>query len=50
MYYYSTEGVLDLKNILVSIVKNYISIDIIKQDGLAYKSQRNTTKVIKITN
>ncbi|MBR3213704.1 MAG: Ig-like domain repeat protein, partial [Methanosphaera sp.] len=49
-YYYTTDGVLDLKNIPVPQSKNYTSIEVITQDRLAYNSQRNTTKVIKITN
>ena len=49
-YYYTTDGVLDLKNIPVPQAKNYTSIEVITQDRLAYNSQRNTTKVIKITN
>ena len=49
-YYYTTDGVLDLKNIPIPTAKNYTSIEVITQDRLAYNSQRNTTKVIKITN
>ena len=49
-YYYTTDGVLTLKNIPVPQSKNYTSIEVITQDRLAYNSQRNTTKVIKITN
>ncbi|MBQ6220783.1 MAG: Ig-like domain repeat protein, partial [Methanosphaera sp.] len=49
-YYYTTDGVLNLKNIPVPQSKNYTSIEVITQDRLAYNSQRNTTKVIKITN
>ncbi|AWX33168.1 Ig-like domain repeat protein [Methanosphaera sp. BMS] len=49
-YYYTTDGVLDLKNIPVPQSKNYANIEVITQDRLAYNSQRNTTKVIKITN
>ena len=49
-YYYTTDGVLNLKNIRVPQSKNYTSIEVITQDRLAYNSQRNTTKVIKITN
>ena len=49
-YYYTTDGVLNLKSIPVPQSKNYTSIEVITQDRLAYNSQRNTTKVIKITN
>ncbi|MBR3213203.1 MAG: Ig-like domain repeat protein, partial [Methanosphaera sp.] len=49
-YYFTTDGVLNLKNIPVPQAKNYTSIEVITQDRLAYKSQRNTTNVIKITN
>ncbi|WP_335645367.1 Ig-like domain repeat protein [Methanosphaera sp. BMS] len=49
-YYYTTDGVLDLKNIPVPQSKNYTSIEVITQDRLAYNSQRNTTKVIKVIN
>jgi alpha-D-ribose 1-methylphosphonate 5-triphosphate synthase subunit PhnH len=49
-YYYTTDGVLNLKNIPIPTAKNYTSIEVITQDRLAYNSQRNTTKVIKITN
>ncbi|RAP54114.1 MAG: hypothetical protein BZ137_03995 [Methanosphaera sp. rholeuAM130] len=50
MYFYTTDGVLNLKNTPVPQAKNYTTIEVITQDRLAYKSQRNTTKVIKITN
>ncbi|MDO5826489.1 MAG: Ig-like domain repeat protein, partial [Methanosphaera sp.] len=50
MYYYTTDGVLDLKNTPVPQAKNYTSVEVITQDRLAYKSQRNTTTVIKMTN
>ena len=49
-YYYTTDGVLNLKNIPVPQSKNYTSVEVITQDRLAYMSQRNTTKVIKVTN
>ncbi|MBQ6220350.1 MAG: hypothetical protein IJJ47_11505 [Methanosphaera sp.] len=50
MYYYSTDGILNIKNIDIASYSNYKTIEIVTQDRLAYKSQRNTTKVIKITN
>ncbi|RAP51535.1 MAG: hypothetical protein BZ137_09875, partial [Methanosphaera sp. rholeuAM130] len=50
MYYYTTDGVLNLKNIPVPTAKNYTSVEVITQDRLAYKSQRNTTTKIKVTN
>ena len=49
-YYYTTDGVLNLKNIPVPIAKNYTSIEVITQDRLAYNSQRNTTTKIKVLN
>ncbi|RAP54690.1 MAG: hypothetical protein BZ137_00870, partial [Methanosphaera sp. rholeuAM130] len=50
MYYYTTDGVLNLKNIPVPQAKNYTTVEVITQDRLAYKSQRNTTTVIKVIN
>ena len=49
-YYYTTDGVLNLKNIPVPQTKNYTSIEVITQDRLAYNSQRNTTTKIKVLN
>ena len=50
MYYYSTDGILNIKNIDIPSYNKYTSIEIVTQDRLAYKSQRNTTTKIKITN
>ncbi|MDO5826477.1 MAG: Ig-like domain-containing protein, partial [Methanosphaera sp.] len=50
MYFYTTDGVLDLKNTPVPQAKNYTTVEVITQDRLAYKSQRNTTTKIKVTN
>ncbi|MBQ6443574.1 MAG: Ig-like domain repeat protein [Methanosphaera sp.] len=50
MYYYSTDGILNIKNINIPSYNKYTSIEIVTQDRLAYKSQRNTTTVIKVTN
>ena len=50
MYYYTTDGVLELKNTPVPQAKNYTSVEVITQDRLAYKSQRSTTTVIKVLN
>ncbi|AWX31729.1 Ig-like domain-containing protein [Methanosphaera sp. BMS] len=48
MYYYSTNGILTIKNIDIPAYNKYASIEIVTQDRLAYKSQRNTTSVIKV--
>ncbi|MDO5826554.1 MAG: hypothetical protein Q4Q22_09240, partial [Methanosphaera sp.] len=50
MYYYSTNGILNLNNIDIPRYTNYNLIEIVTQDRLAYKSQRNTTNIIKIIN
>ena len=50
MYYYSTKGILNIKDINIPAYNNYKTIEIVTQDRLAYKSQRNTTTVIKVTN
>ncbi|MBR0471355.1 MAG: hypothetical protein IJI98_01485, partial [Methanosphaera sp.] len=50
MYYYSTDGILNIQNINIPSYNKYTSIEIVTQDRLAYKSQRNTTTKIKITN
>ena len=50
MYYYSTNGILNIKDINIPAYNNYKTIEIVTQDRLAYKSQRNTTTVIKVTN
>jgi hypothetical protein len=49
MYYYSTNGILKIKDITIPAYNNYKTIEIVTQDRLAYKSQRNTTTIIKIT-
>ena len=50
MYYYTTDGVLNLKNTPVPAAKNYTSVEVITQDRLAYMSQRNMTSKVKVTN
>ncbi|AWX31716.1 hypothetical protein [Methanosphaera sp. BMS] len=50
MYYYSTNGILNVKNINIPSYNKYTNIEIVTQDRLAYKSQRNSTTKIKITN
>ena len=50
MYYFTTDGVLDLKNTPVPQAKNYTTIEVITQDRLAYMSQRNMTSKVKVTN
>ncbi|RAP53003.1 MAG: hypothetical protein BZ137_07770, partial [Methanosphaera sp. rholeuAM130] len=49
-YFYTTDGILNLKNIPVPASKNYTTIEVITQDRVAYNSQRNTTTKIRITN
>ena len=48
MYYYATDGILNINNIDIPTYSNYKSIEIVTQDRLAYKSQRNTTSTIRI--
>ena len=48
MYYYSTNGRLNIKNIAVPAQDKYTSLEIVTQDRLAYKSQRNTTTKFNI--
>ena len=48
MYYYSTNGILKIKDITIPVYNNYKTIEIVTQDRLAYKSQRNTTSTIKV--
>lgn len=50
LYYYSTDGILNIKNINIPSYNKYTTIEIVTQDRLAYKSQRNTTKTIKVVN
>jgi len=48
MYYYSTNGILSIKDINIPSYNKYNNIEIVTQDRLAYKSQRNTTTKINI--
>ena len=50
IYYFASYGVLNIKNINIPSYNKYSTIEIVTQDRLAYKSQRNTTTVIKVTN
>ncbi|RAP54804.1 MAG: hypothetical protein BZ137_00310 [Methanosphaera sp. rholeuAM130] len=50
MYYYSTNGVLKINNIKIPAYNKYTSIEIVTQDRLAYKNQRNTTSTIRVVN
>ena len=50
MYYYSNNGVLKINNIDIPAYNNYKTIEIVTQDRLAYKSQRNTTSTIRVVN
>jgi len=50
MYYYSTNGILTIKNIDIPSFNKYTNIEVVTQDRLSYKNQRNTTTVIKVLN
>ena len=43
MYYYATNGVLKIQNTQIPAQEKYTSLEIVTQDRLAYKSQRNST-------
>ena len=48
MYYYSTDGILNIKNINIPSLNKYTNIEVVTQDRLAYKNQRNTTTIINV--
>ncbi|RAP43608.1 MAG: hypothetical protein BZ136_09510 [Methanosphaera sp. rholeuAM74] len=48
IYYFASNGVLELKDISIPAYNNYNSIEVVTQDRLSYKSQRNTTNNIKV--
>ncbi|RAP46340.1 MAG: hypothetical protein BZ136_07725 [Methanosphaera sp. rholeuAM74] len=48
IYYYSSNGVLTLNDITIPSYDDYKTIEIVTQDRLSYKSQRNTTSAIKV--
>ena len=48
IYYFASYGVLNIKNINIPAYNKYTIIEIVTQDRLAYKSQRNTTTKINI--
>lgn len=48
MYYYSTNGLLTIKNTPIPLQDKYTTLEIVTQDRLAYKSQRNTTTKFNI--
>ena len=50
LYFYSTNGILNIKDLTIPKADNYKTIEIVTQDRLAYKSQRNTTTIIKLVN
>ena len=50
MYYYSTDGILNLENIDIPSLNKYTNIEVVTQDRLAYNNQRNTTTEIKVLN
>ena len=49
IYYYITNGKINLKNISIPSYNTYTDITIVTQDRLAYKSARTTSKITKIT-
>ncbi|AWX32123.1 S-layer family protein [Methanosphaera sp. BMS] len=50
LYFYSNNGILELKDITIPAYNNYKTIEIVTQDRLAYKSQRNMTTTINVLN
>ena len=50
MYYYSTDGILNIENIDIPSLNKYTNIEVVTQDRLAYNNQRNTTTEIKVLN
>jgi len=50
IYYYTTNGRLYLNNINIPSYNKYTTIELVTQDRLAYKSQRNKTSVIRLVN
>ena len=48
MYYYSTNGKLNIKNTPVPLQDKYNTLEVVTQDRLAYKSGRNTTNRFNI--
>lgn len=48
MYYYSTNGLLTIKNTPIPLQDKYTTLEIVTQDRLAYKNQRNTTTKFNI--
>ena len=48
LYYYSTNGRLNIKNTPVPLQDKYTSLEVVTQDRLAYKSARNTTTKFNI--
>ncbi|RAP44441.1 MAG: hypothetical protein BZ136_08800 [Methanosphaera sp. rholeuAM74] len=50
IYYFANNGVLSIKDVTIPAYNNYKTIEIVTQDRLSYKSQRNTTNVIKVLN
>ncbi|WP_461435943.1 hypothetical protein [Methanosphaera sp.] len=49
IYYYVTNGVINLKNINIPAYNTYTDITIVTQDRLAYKSARTTSKITRVT-
>ncbi|RAP44445.1 MAG: hypothetical protein BZ136_08820 [Methanosphaera sp. rholeuAM74] len=50
IYYFANNGVLSIKDVTIPSYNNYKTIEIVTQDRLSYKSQRNTTNTIKVEN
>ena len=48
IYYFASYGVLNVKDINIPAYNKYTSIEIVTQDRLAYKNQRNNTTKINI--
>ncbi|MBO7719327.1 MAG: Ig-like domain repeat protein, partial [Methanosphaera sp.] len=48
MFYYSTDGRLNIKNTPLPLQDKYSTLEIVTQDRLAYKSARNTTSKFNI--
>jgi len=49
-YFYATNGNININNLNIPSYTTYKSIEIVTQDRLAYKSQRNMTTIIKTIN
>lgn len=50
MYFYSTDGILNIQNLDIPSLNKYTNFEVVTQDRLAYKNQRNTTTIINVLN